>query len=153
MVEEGAAATLTRQSRTPDLGEAPCSGLTNRHPMMATTATDTSGVEYYFECTAGGGNDSGWQDSTTYIDTGLTPETSYTYRVKARDKSANQNETGWSSEASATTGSTDIYVHDITMGSYRSGANYIAQATVWIKGSGGEPTFQAHWSPATGQVM
>ena len=72
--------------------------------MIATTATDnTSGVEYYFECTAGGGNDSGWQDATTYIDTTLSSATQYSYRVKARDKSTNQNETGWSSTASATT--------------------------------------------------
>jgi chitodextrinase len=71
--------------------------------MTATTASDTSGVEYYFECTAGGGNDSGWQDSPAYEDTGLSPDTQYTYRVKARDKSVNQNETSWSSSASATT--------------------------------------------------
>jgi chitodextrinase len=74
--------------------------------MAATTASDISGVEYYFECTAGGGNDSGWQDSASYTDTGLTPETQYTYRVQARDKSTNQNTTGWSSEQSATTNAT-----------------------------------------------
>ena len=61
--------------------------------MTATTATDSSGVEYFFECTAGGGNDSIWQDDTTYEDTGLTPNTEYSYRVKARDKSTGQNET------------------------------------------------------------
>jgi len=105
--------------------------------MTATAATDPSGVEYYFECTAGGGNDSGWHPITVYIDMGLTPGTSYTYRVKARDKSPNQNETGWSSEASSTPG-LNIYVHDIAMGFYRSGANYIAQATVWIKGGGAD---------------
>jgi hypothetical protein len=71
--------------------------------MTATTATDSSGVEYYFDCTAGGGNDSGWQDSTTYADTGLDPNTQYTYKVKARDKSSNQNETGYSTTKSATT--------------------------------------------------
>ncbi|MHC4083807.1 MAG: alkaline phosphatase [Planctomycetota bacterium] len=71
--------------------------------MLATTAIDDSGVEYYFTCTAGGGHDSGWQDSPAYEDTGLTPETSYTYTVKARDKSTNQNETQPSTEASATT--------------------------------------------------
>jgi len=71
--------------------------------MTATTASDGNGVEYYFACTAGGCNDSGWQDSMTYDDTGLEPETQYIYQVKARDKSANQNETGWSSTASATT--------------------------------------------------
>jgi hypothetical protein len=95
-------------------------------------------VEYYFECTAGGGNDSGWQDSATYADTGLSSTTSYTYRVKARDKSANQNETGWSSEASATTPSSEIYVEDITMGFGTAPSNkYFGLATVWIKGVGG----------------
>ena len=71
--------------------------------MTATTANDDSDVEYYFECTSGGGNDSGWQDETTYQDTGLSPDTQYTYRVKARDKSSNQNETAFSSSLSATT--------------------------------------------------
>ena len=39
--------------------------------MQAATALDASGVEYYFNCTSGGGHDSGWQDSTFYKDTGL----------------------------------------------------------------------------------
>jgi hypothetical protein len=105
--------------------------------MTATTASDPSGVQYYFECTAGGGNDSGWQDSSTYADSGLSPETLYTYRVRARDRSANYNETGWSPEASATTLSNEIYVYDITMGFRKQGQNYFGQATVWIKGVGG----------------
>lgn len=61
--------------------------------MTASTATDASGVEYYFECIAGDGNDSGWQDSPVYIDSGLAPGSNYTYTVKARDKSSNTNET------------------------------------------------------------
>ncbi|MCK5055324.1 MAG: metallophosphoesterase [Candidatus Aminicenantes bacterium] len=108
--------------------------------MTATSATDTSGVEYYFECTAGGGHDSGWQDSTTYEDSGLQPETQYTYRGKARDKSPNQNETAFSSGASATTdpqGSNEIYVYDITMSYTVGGVNYYGKATVWIKNSSG----------------
>jgi hypothetical protein len=73
--------------------------------MVATTATDESGVEYYFDETSGnlGGSDSGWQDNPTYQDIGLDPNTSYTYQVKARDKSPNQNETGWSTAETATT--------------------------------------------------
>jgi hypothetical protein len=73
--------------------------------MIATTADDARGVEYYFECTAGGGSDSDWQDSETYTDSGLTPNTTYTYKVMARDKSPDQNTTAASGEASATTGS------------------------------------------------
>jgi hypothetical protein len=76
--------------------------------MTATTATDDSGVEYYFECTAGGGNDSDWQDETTYVDVGLVPSTQYSYRVQARDKSLNQNATGFSTTESATTESADL---------------------------------------------
>jgi hypothetical protein len=106
--------------------------------MTATTASDPSGVEYYFECTAGGGNDSGWQDSATYADTGLSSTTSYTYRVKARDKSASQNETGWSPETSATTTSNVMYVQDIAMGYRKHATKRWGQATVWIRSEDGE---------------
>jgi hypothetical protein len=105
--------------------------------MTATTASDPGGVEYYFECTAGGGNDSGWQGSATYADTGLSPVTSYTYRVKARDKSAGQNETGWSAEASATTTSNVMYVQDIAMSYRKQGVTYYGRATVWIRSEDG----------------
>jgi hypothetical protein len=71
--------------------------------MTATTATDPSGVQYSFECTAGGGHSSGWQSSPTYTDTGLSVETTYSYRVQARDMSPAQNMTGFSATASATT--------------------------------------------------
>lgn len=71
--------------------------------MAATVASDPSGVEYYFECVSGGGNDSGWQDSNEYEDTGLAAETIYTYRVRTRDKSYSQNTTGWSGALPATT--------------------------------------------------
>jgi hypothetical protein len=71
--------------------------------MKATTASDSSGVEYYFECTSGGGHSSSWQNSPYYKDKGLLPNTIYTYRVKARDKSPAQNETAWSSVGSAGT--------------------------------------------------
>ena len=73
--------------------------------MVASTATDPSGVEYYFECAAGECHNSGWQDSVNYTDSGLIAGTVYSYRVKARDKSSADppNETGWSSTLSATT--------------------------------------------------
>ncbi len=72
----------------------------NTVSMQATTAYDASGVEYYFTCTSGGGNDSGWQDSNTYTDSGLTPGLQYGYTVTARDKSPAQNATAPSTEAS-----------------------------------------------------
>ena len=73
--------------------------------MTAGTVTDPSGVRYYFTETSGnpGGSNSGWQDSPIYTDTGLNPSTTYSYTVKARDKSYQQNETVQSSAASATT--------------------------------------------------
>ena len=73
--------------------------------MTATTATDESGVEYFFTNLTfpDGSHDSGWQSSPTYQDLNLEPETEYTYTVRARDLSANLNETAESSEESATT--------------------------------------------------
>jgi hypothetical protein len=71
--------------------------------MVATTAFDENGVEYYFENYSGNGNDSGWQTEPNYTDTVLDPNTAYCYRVKARDRSANRNETEWSVVECATT--------------------------------------------------
>ena len=71
--------------------------------MAAAPASDVSGVEYYFTCTAGGGHDSGWQDHAVYEDTGLTSSTQYSYTVMARDKSIGQNATAPSAAAAATT--------------------------------------------------
>ncbi|OHB47853.1 MAG: hypothetical protein A2Y10_11300 [Planctomycetes bacterium GWF2_41_51] len=68
----------------------------NMVTMTAIAAIDVSGIEYYFECVYGGGHNSGWQDSAIFTDTGLDASTQYGYRVKARDKSPNQNETNWS---------------------------------------------------------
>jgi methionine-rich copper-binding protein CopC len=69
--------------------------------MTAATAHDLMGVEYYFTCAAGGGNDSGWQDSPVYTDSGLTPGVQYSYAVMARDKQPGLNETAASAAASA----------------------------------------------------
>lgn len=65
--------------------------------MVATTATDASGVEYWFECTSDPNYSSDWQDSATYELTGL-PKGYYTFRVRARDKSPNHNKTASSRE-------------------------------------------------------
>jgi hypothetical protein len=76
--------------------------------MTASISYDISDVEYYFMCTHGDGNDSGWLSFPegvlpTYTDYNLAPETRYCYRVKARDKSPNQNETVLSDERCVTT--------------------------------------------------
>jgi hypothetical protein len=60
--------------------------------MTATTAVDPSGpVQYYFDATAEGpfADDSGWQTSPTYTDTGLITNAPYSYRVRARDAVGN----------------------------------------------------------------
>jgi hypothetical protein len=76
--------------------------------MVATTATDdTAGVEYYFEDVNSDVN-SGWQSSPTWVDTTCEPNTTYTYRVRARDTSINWNETMWSTLAAATTPAEDL---------------------------------------------
>ena len=69
--------------------------------MVAATASDPTGVEYYFTCTAGGGHDSGWQSSPSYTDTGLTPGVLYSYTVKSRDRSPARNQTAVSAASSA----------------------------------------------------
>lgn len=93
--------------------------------MIATTASDSSGVEYFFECTTVGNcNDSGWQDSSFFEDSGLTPETIYSYRVMARDKSSNNNETVWSSVESAITDAQPEWT-ELTYDDFESGlGNY-----------------------------
>lgn len=78
-------------------------GTTTISMTAATAADDLNDVEYFFMCTGGGGNDSLWQSSPTYEDTGLMPNTEYTYQVFARDTSAVPNETAGSSEESART--------------------------------------------------
>lgn len=112
--------------------------------MAATTAFDVSGVEYYFACTSGGGYDSGWQEEVMYEDTGLIPNTQYTYQVKARDKSANSNETAYSTAESATTDvgctASTTYVESIVCGTFRgSRGNKYGMVTVTIYNNCGEP--------------
>lgn len=73
--------------------------------MTASAASDPAGVEYYFVNETHRSHDSGWQDSPEYIDSGLLADTTYTYKVAARDINSNQNETEFSEPASATTDS------------------------------------------------
>ena len=71
--------------------------------MVATTAYDDSGVEYYFENTVGNGHNSGWIADPNFTDVNLAPDTEYGYRVRARDGSAARNTTPWSDTVLLTT--------------------------------------------------
>ncbi|MCK4294432.1 MAG: right-handed parallel beta-helix repeat-containing protein [Planctomycetes bacterium] len=63
---------------------------------MVASAFDPSGYEFFFENFTIPGHDSGWQDEPNWIDIRLDPNTEYCYRVRARDKSPNQNVSLWS---------------------------------------------------------
>ncbi|MHC4638376.1 MAG: DUF7901 domain-containing protein [Planctomycetota bacterium] len=86
--------------------------------MTAKTATDPSGpIGYFFAETSGnpGGDNSGWQSSTGYVDVGLDPNTTYQYKVRAKDALGNM--TAWSTTEAETTAPicADLYkdVNDI----------------------------------------
>lgn len=116
--------------------------------MTATTASDPSGVEYYFVCTDGGGNDSGWQDIPTYEDTGLSPGTTYTYQVKAQDKIAIPNvNIFWSTEESATTteAGTTMHVESIDVSLLQTGKNWKAVAEIVISPTQAGATVVGDW--------
>jgi YHS domain-containing protein len=102
--------------------------------MVATTATDIDGVEYYFANITDPNHDSSWQNNTDYTDTGLTNNTPYSYSVIARDKSSSQNETAWSDEANATTVRyicTDAIVSDLDENCKVDFMDYIRMASYW----------------------
>ena len=71
--------------------------------MVCSEASDFSDVEYYFENQTIADHNSGWQDCRFWQDTGLSSNTEYCYKVKARDKSNNKNQTDWSSQECTTT--------------------------------------------------
>jgi len=79
----------------------PYSTIDNRISMTAMDASDPSGVQYYFHCVSGGGPDSGWQDSPTFVTPTAQADGTYTYQYKLRDKSAQYNESGYSATSSA----------------------------------------------------
>lgn len=88
----------------PDWVTAPTAAGSTRIIMSVSACEDDNPpVEYLFECTTDPTAGSGWQTSPSYTAVGLSPSTLYTFRVKARDSAAGQNETEWTSEKSATT--------------------------------------------------
>ncbi len=137
---------------------APAAASSSSITMTATTASDTSGVEYYFDETTGnpGGTDSGWQNSPTYADTGLNPSTTYTYTVTARDKSAAQNATSASAPASALTSAASLStVWNLQIAS--QSANQITTAENFI-GAATENTANSTWNrvaslPQSGMIL
>ncbi len=74
--------------------------------VTSSVSTDGEGngpVEYQFNESTGasGATDSGWQTSTTHVDSGLTASTQYCYQVRSRDSWGNM--TSYSSPASCVT--------------------------------------------------
>ena len=61
--------------------------------MVATAASDDSGVEYYFECTSNPAYSSDWQDGPEYQTAALPAGYYYSFVTRTRDKSPNQNTT------------------------------------------------------------
>jgi hypothetical protein len=117
---------------TPDpatFASAPAAISSSAITMTATTGSDASPpVEYYFDETSGnpGGSDSGWVTDPEYTDTGLDPNTQYTYTVQMRDSLSNTGAA--STPQSATTppsggtvqdtANSDIIVAGTVTGSY-----------------------------------
>jgi pectinesterase len=83
--------------------------------MTATLAADTSGVEYYFENVTDPNHNSGWQSSNSYSDTNLNMGVTYTWHVRSRDLSVNQNATGWSADASVTMPVSAVQVEEVLL--------------------------------------
>jgi hypothetical protein len=118
--------------------------------MTAQASTDASGVEYYFDCVSGACNDSGWQDSNTFTDNGLQDGMDYSYRVGARDKSANQNTTGYSSTETASTPptsctATSTHVESIVVSTFGIGqGRKHGRAIVTVADNCGDPVAGAY---------
>ena len=112
----------------------------NSISMVATAASDPSGVEYYFKETSGnsGGSDSDWQSSRSYTDNGLSSGITYTYKVKTRDKSPNQNTGEWSISKSATTYQGSLPPYEPNNPSPGSDATDI-DVNVFLHWEGGDP--------------
>jgi hypothetical protein len=104
LVSDGSPADTTAPPAT-GFATAPTGTSISSVTMTAQVVTDPegNGVKYYFTCTSGGGNDSGWQTSPTYTDTGLLPDTTYAYTVTVKDLSPNQNTSAASAPASGST--------------------------------------------------
>ena len=79
--------------------------------MRARTATDPSGVQYYFHCSAGGGPDSSWQDSNEWTSPTTVANGTYTYQIRIRDKSPQSNQTAYIGDINVVVNNFNLY-HD-----------------------------------------
>jgi hypothetical protein len=128
-----ASATTINQAPTPNpmtWSSAPVATSSTTIVMTATTASDATGpVQYFFQNTTSGmeGHNSGWQTSTSWMDTGLDPCTTYSYQVQARDSAATPNVGGWSTTANATTPAFTLFSDN-----FDSGVDTLADGT-WTR--------------------
>jgi hypothetical protein len=117
--------------------------------MVAATAFDLAGVEYYFTCISGsasGGSDSGWQASPAYTDTGLAPGVAYVYTVIARDKSPARNETTASAPAAV---QSQVAIPNVTGLPQADAAFILAASNLYL----GTVTTAASLTTPAGHVM
>lgn len=68
--------------------QAPHARISSAVTMAVEPVGQAGTVEYLFDCVSGGGHDSKWQESPSYTDSHLKPDTEYTYVVKARIKAS-----------------------------------------------------------------
>jgi hypothetical protein len=103
----------------------PAAGSRTSISMTSVVAEDDSGiVQYRFECTAATGSGcsvSDWQASNQFTADNLSPGSSYSYRVIARDAAGNQNTA--SATASAVTDSNAVPAANDDIASVNQGSN------------------------------
>ncbi|MCP4455272.1 MAG: right-handed parallel beta-helix repeat-containing protein, partial [Planctomycetes bacterium] len=80
-------------------------------------------VEYYFQNVSGGGHDSGWQSSATYVDYVGGPSDAFGYRFKARDPVG--NETQWSTIRHASVNANTPPVGPLSLSLMDAGVTYL----------------------------
>lgn len=99
----------------------PYATIDNKISMTAQTASDPSGVEYRFTCTSGGGPNSNWQSSSTFL-TPVLPDGTYVYQYQVRDRSTRANLSPASTSYPATITPTTGY-HNHTLTTARAAAD------------------------------
>jgi hypothetical protein len=99
----------------------PYATIDHKVSMTAQAVTDPSGVEYFFHCLSGGGPDSAWQASATFV-TPVLPDGTYVYQYKVRDKSPRNTQSDYSTSYPAKITPTTGY-HAYTLDQVLTGAD------------------------------